>query len=50
MSTPEGFRSAFLGLPFDLAGLGISFAIGAAIFLTGLLHFNRVARRFADII
>jgi len=46
----EGFRSAFLGLPFDIEGLGISFAIGAALFMAGVLHFNRVERRFADII
>lgn len=46
----EGFRSAFLGKPFDLQGLGISFAIAIAIFLIGIAYFEKVERRFADII
>lgn len=46
----EGFRSAFLGKPFDLAGLGISFAIAVALFLIGVAYFEKVERRFADII
>ncbi len=46
----EGFRSAFLGRPFDALGLGISFIIGTMAFLAGVWHFNRVERRFADII
>jgi len=46
----EGFRSAFLGKPFDLQGLGISFAIAIAIFLIGVAYFEKVERRFADII
>jgi lipopolysaccharide transport system permease protein len=46
----EGFRSAFLGRAFDLLGIGISFAIAAAIFLAGVAYFERVERRFADII
>jgi lipopolysaccharide transport system permease protein len=46
----EGFRSAFLGKPFDLAGLGISFAMAVAIFAVGVAYFERVERRFADII
>lgn len=46
----EGFRSAFLGKPFDLTGLGISFAIAIAIFLAGVAYFEKVERRFADII
>ena len=46
----EGFRSAFLGKPFDLTGLGISFAIAIAIFLVGVAYFEKVERRFADII
>jgi len=46
----EGFRSAFLGRPFDLAGLGISFAIAIAVFLVGVAYFEKVERRFADII
>jgi lipopolysaccharide transport system permease protein len=46
----EGFRSAFLGKPFDLTGLGISFAIAIAIFIAGVAYFEKVERRFADII
>jgi lipopolysaccharide transport system permease protein len=46
----EGFRSAFLGRPFDLAGVGISFAIAIAVFLVGVAYFEKVERRFADII
>ena len=46
----EGFRSAFLGKPFDLAGIGISLAIAVAILLIGVAYFEKVERRFADII
>jgi lipopolysaccharide transport system permease protein len=46
----EGFRAAFLGKAFDLMGLSISFAIAAAIFLAGVAYFEKVERRFADII
>lgn len=46
----EGFRSAFLGKPFDMTGLGISFAIAIAFFLIGVAYFEKVERRFADII
>lgn len=46
----EGFRSAFLGKPFDFTGLGISFAIAVAVFLAGVAYFEKVERRFADII
>lgn len=46
----EGFRSAFLGKPFDLHGLTISFAIAIAVFAIGVAYFEKVERRFADII
>lgn len=46
----EGFRSAFLGKPFDLSGLGLSLAIGLALFALGVAYFEKVERRFADII
>lgn len=46
----EGFRSAFLGKPFDMTGLGISFAVAVAIFIVGVAYFEKVERRFADII
>lgn len=46
----EGCRSAFLGKPFDLQGLAISFAIAIAVFAIGVAYFEKVERRFADII
>lgn len=46
----EGFRAAFLGKPFDLHGLAISFAIALAVFALGVAYFEKVERRFADII
>ena len=46
----EGFRAAFLGKPFDLAGLGISCAIIIALLFAGVMYFEKVERRFADII
>jgi lipopolysaccharide transport system permease protein len=46
----EGFRAAFLGKPFDVAGLFISFAIAVAMFAIGVAYFERVERRFADIV
>lgn len=46
----EGFRSAFLGKPFDLPALGVSFAVAAAFFVVGVGYFQKIERRFADII
>ncbi len=46
----EGFRSAFLGKPFDVSGLAISCAIAVAVFVLGVAYFEKVERRFADII
>ncbi|MGH8109419.1 MAG: ABC transporter permease [Arenimonas sp.] len=46
----EGFRAAFLDKPFDLAGLGISFTIAIVVFVLGVAYFEKVERRFADII
>ncbi len=46
----EGFRAAFLGKPLDLAGLGISCAIIIALLFAGVMYFEKVERRFADII
>jgi lipopolysaccharide transport system permease protein len=46
----EGFRSACLGKPFDLPALGVSFAVAAAIFVVGVGYFQKIERRFADII
>jgi lipopolysaccharide transport system permease protein len=46
----EGFRSAFLGTPFDLLLMGLSLLMAVVLFLTGVLYFEKVERRFADII
>ena len=46
----EGFRAAFLGKPFDLLGLSISVAIAIVVFAIGVAYFEKVERRFADII
>ncbi len=46
----EGFRAAFLGKPFNLTALIISFLISTLIFFIGITYFQKVERRFADII
>jgi lipopolysaccharide transport system permease protein len=46
----EGFRSAFLGSPIDVAALLVSLTIAALLFFVGVAYFERVERRFADII
>jgi len=46
----DAFRSAFLGKPFDYSAIGISFAIATLFFLWGVAYFEKVERRFADII
>ena len=46
----EGFRSVFLGKPFDPPALVASFAGAILLFLAGVLYFERVERNFADII
>jgi lipopolysaccharide transport system permease protein len=46
----DGFRSAFLGQPFDLLALTVSAVFVTVIFLGGVAYFERVERRFADII
>jgi lipopolysaccharide transport system permease protein len=46
----EAFRSAFLGKPFDTIGLVTSFAVALGIFVLGVAYFEKVERRFADII
>lgn len=51
MSGPvEAMRSAFLGKPFDPAGLALSMAVSLAIFAAAVAYFGKVERRFADII
>jgi lipopolysaccharide transport system permease protein len=46
----EGFRSAFLGKPFNPMGLSISFAVAVAVFAFGIAYFEKVERRLGDII
>ena len=46
----EGFRSTFLGRPFDVVGLLVSLGIAVTLFAGGILYFEKVERRFADII
>jgi lipopolysaccharide transport system permease protein len=46
----DGFRSAFLGLPFNLSALAISGVCAMAMFALGILVFERVERGFADVI
>jgi lipopolysaccharide transport system permease protein len=46
----EGFRSAFLGRPFDVPGMLVSLAIAGILFAAGIAYFSKVERRFADII
>jgi len=46
----EAFRSAFLGRAFDWSSIGLSMAVGGLIFIWGITYFEKVERRFADII
>jgi lipopolysaccharide transport system permease protein len=46
----EGFRSAFLGRPFDILGMLVSLLIAAILFAAGVAYFSKVDRRFSDII
>jgi lipopolysaccharide transport system permease protein len=46
----DGFRSVFLGKPFDLAGLVVAFAMSVGVLAIGAAYFQQVERRFADVI
>ncbi len=46
----EGFRSAFLGRPFDPVSIAVSASLAVGVFLVGISYFTKVERRFADII
>lgn len=46
----EGFRSAFLGTPFDLAAIAVSTLCAAALVVAGVAVFERVEQTFADLI
>lgn len=46
----DGFRAAFLNRPFDFTALGSSALVSALLFVLGIAYFERVERRFADIV
>jgi len=46
----DGFRSAFLGKPFDCSAIGVSVLLSVALFVMGVAYFQKVERRFADVI
>jgi lipopolysaccharide transport system permease protein len=46
----DGFRSAFLGSAFDWSAIGLSLLLSALLFAIGITYFQRVERRFADVI
>ena len=46
----DGFRSAFLGKPFDVPAIGISLVVALLLFVVGVAYFEKVERRFADVI
>jgi lipopolysaccharide transport system permease protein len=46
----DGFRWALLGGPWPGRYLAISLAVAAALLASGLVYFQRVERRFADVI
>lgn len=46
----EGFRSAFLGKPLHLVALASSIAWAVVLLVAAVAYFERVERRFADII
>lgn len=46
----EGFRAAFLGRPLDGVALALSLAMAAGLFVAGVAYFEKVERRFADIV
>jgi lipopolysaccharide transport system permease protein len=46
----EGFRAVFLGSAFDFFGLAVSAGVAMILLFIGVAYFERVERRFADII
>ncbi|HUR81431.1 MAG TPA: ABC transporter permease [Thermoanaerobaculia bacterium] len=46
----EGFRSAFLGKPFDFVAVASSVVWAVVLLTAAVAYFERVERRFADII
>lgn len=46
----DAFRAAFLGKSFDMMAISISFIVAFGLFVSGVAYFEKVERRFADII
>ncbi|HEY5995928.1 MAG TPA: ABC transporter permease [Candidatus Deferrimicrobiaceae bacterium] len=46
----EGFRSAFLGKPFEPGPLAVSASVSVLLFLAAAAVFSKAERRFADVI
>jgi lipopolysaccharide transport system permease protein len=46
----DGFRSAFLGRAFHVEAIVLSLVVAIAVFMVGIAYFEKVERRFADII
>lgn len=46
----EGLRSAVFGRPFDGVAIAVSSAVSVALFAAGVAYFEKVERRFADLI
>ena len=45
-----GYRSAFLGKPFDWVAIGVSVTFSLLLFTIGAMYFQKAERRFADVI
>ena len=46
----EGFRAAFLGKPMDVVSIVVSVGVSLAVLAVGVVYFEKVERRFADVI
>ena len=46
----DGFRSVFLGKPFDFIGIVSAVILTIFVFVGGLKYFRKVEQRFADVI
>lgn len=46
----DGFRSAYLGKPFQVEMIAVSMVLSIFLFVVGIYYFKKVEQRFADII
>ena len=46
----DGFRSAFLGRPYDVHSLLVAAAVSVGVLIAGVVYFGKVERKLADII